>query len=181
FPHTFLLLGQGYIGPAPVQLILFVSLALAVGIFLTRTVWGRYTYAVGYNETAARFSGIPVDKLKLALYALSGLLSGVAGVIFVARTGSARADAGLGYELDVIAAVLLGGASITGGEGTVIGTVLGVLLIALVRRSLTLLLVPTEGQVVVVGALLIASVALDQWLRQRRAMRWSETRTSNAD
>lgn len=167
FPESFAILGQRYAIGIPVQLLAFVALAIATSFIASKTIWGRYVYAIGHNETAARFSGVPVDALKLSLYTYSGFCAALASLILVSRTSTARADAGLGYELDVIASVLLGGASISGGEGTILGTVLGVILIALVRRSLTLQLVRTEGQTMVIGALLIGSVVADQLLRRR--------------
>ncbi|MFA4029861.1 MAG: hypothetical protein GDYSWBUE_001170 [Candidatus Fervidibacterota bacterium] len=168
FPSSFSILGQGYIGGIPVQLLIFITLAVLTSFVASKTVWGRYVYAIGNNEIAARFSGAPVEAIKLYLYAYSGFCAALAALILVSRTDTARADAGLGYELDVIASVLLGGASISGGEGSIIGTVLGLTLIALVRRALTLQLVRTEGQTMVIGALLIASVVIDHILRGRR-------------
>ncbi|MCS7254159.1 MAG: ABC transporter permease [Armatimonadota bacterium] len=167
FPSSFEIIGQGYILGIPTQLIIFAILALLTSFIASKTVWGRYVYAIGQNETAARFSGIPVEAIKLCLYTYSGFCAALAALILVSRTNTARADAGLGYELDVIASVLLGGASISGGEGSILGTVLGLIVIALVRRALTLQLVRTEGQTMVIGALLIASVVADQLLRRR--------------
>jgi len=167
FPDAFLVLGQHYIFGIPVQLLIFILLALLTSFIASRTVFGRYIYAIGQNETAASFTGIPVRALKLSLYAYSGVCAALSALILVSRTSTARADAGIGYELDAIAAVLLGGASISGGEGSILGTSLGLLLIALVRRILTLQLVRTEGQTMVIGALLIVSVAIDQMLRRR--------------
>lgn len=167
FPSSFAILGQGYIAGIPIQLIIFIVLAALTSFVASKTVWGRYVYAIGNNETAARFSGIPVEAIKVCLYAYSGFCAALAALILVSRTSTSRADAGLGYELDVIASVLLGGASISGGEGTIVGTVLGLTLIALVRRALTLQLVRTEGQTMVIGALLIASVVADHFLRRR--------------
>jgi len=167
FPDAFLVLGQHYIFGIPVQLLIFAFLASLTSFVASKTVFGRYVYAIGQNETAALFTGIPVRALKLSLYAYSGVCAALSALILVSRTSTARADAGIGYELDAIAAVLLGGASISGGEGSILGTSLGLLLIALVRRILTLQLVRTEGQTMVIGALLIVSVAIDQMLRRR--------------
>lgn len=164
FPETFFLLGQGYVGPVPVQLLLFGLLVVVFGVLLGSTVFGRALYALGHNETAARFSGIAVDRAKLVVFTLTGLLSGLAAVIFVSRVSSARGDAGQLVELDAITAVVLGGTALTGGRGSIWGTLLGLLLIGVVRNGLTLAFVPLEVQAVFVGTILILAVALNQWL-----------------
>lgn len=167
FPEAFFVLGQGYLGPIPVQLIIFVALTVFFGLLLGRTVFGRSLYAFGHNETATRFSGIHVDLLQLLAFTLTGLLSGLAAVIFVSRVSSARGDAGQLLELDVITAVVLGGTALTGGRGTIWGTVLGLLIIGVVRNGLTLAFVPLPVQAVFVGLILIVAVAFNQWLRHR--------------
>jgi rhamnose transport system permease protein len=165
FPDSFFLLGQGYLGPIPIQLLLFGLLVVLFGLLLGRTVFGRTLYALGHNETAARFSGIAVDRAKLIVFTLTGLLSGLAAVTFVSRVSSARGDAGQLVELDAITAVVLGGTALTGGRGTIWGTLLGLLLIGVVRNGLTLAFVPLEVQAVFVGTILILAVALNQRLR----------------
>lgn len=165
FPEGFLRLGQGYLGPVPVQAVILVTATLGVWFLLARTTFGRMLYALGNNATAAHFSGVPVGRVLLGVYTLSGTLAGLAGAVFVARISSARADAGLGYELDAITAVILGGTAITGGSGGVGGTVLGLLLVAVVRNGLTLAFIPTEIQNIVVGAMLLVAVLLNQLLR----------------
>jgi rhamnose transport system permease protein len=114
-PDSLSVLGQGYLGPLPVQLLLFLAGAAGVWLVLARTTFGRTLYALGVNETAARFAGLHVDRVKLAAYAVSGLLSAVAVVIFISRVSSAKANAGEGYELDAITIVVLGGGSVAGG------------------------------------------------------------------
>jgi rhamnose transport system permease protein len=166
FPKSFFLLGQGYLGPIPVQLLLFALLVVIFAVLLSRTVFGRALYALGHNENAARFSGIDIDRVKVIVFTLTGLLSGLAAVIFVSRVSSARGDAGQLVELDAITAVVLGGTALTGGRGSVWGTLLGLLLIGVVRNGLTLAFVPLEVQAVFVGAILILAVALHQWLRR---------------
>lgn len=167
FPEAFFSLGQGYLGPVPVQLFIFLILAILVGIALGRTTFGRALYGLGHNEVAARFSGVPVARMKVAIFTLTGLLSGVAAVVFVSRVSSARGDAGQLLELDVITAVVLGGTALTGGRGTILGTMLGLLIIGVVRNGLTLAFVPLEVQAVFVGSILIAAVAINRWLRGR--------------
>ena len=166
FPEAFFTLGQGYVGPVPVQLLIFALLAVTFGLLLSRTTFGRSIYAFGHNKLASRFSGLRVDRLELVVFTLSGFLSAVAAVIFVSRVSSARGDAGQLVELDVITAVVLGGTALTGGRGTIWGTLLGLLIIGVVRNGLTLAFVPLEVQAVFVGLILIAAVAVNQRLRQ---------------
>jgi rhamnose transport system permease protein len=158
WPESFQFWGQGYIGPFPVQFLIWVVAAIAVALFLGRTALGRYVYAIGNNETGARFSGIPVDRLKLGLYALSGFMASLAGIIFVSRVTTTRADAATGLELDVIAAVVLGGTSISGGSGSILGTTLGLLIISLLRNGLTLAGIKGDATVIIIGAVLVLAV-----------------------
>jgi rhamnose transport system permease protein len=168
YPEGFYSLGQGYLGPVPVQLIVFALFSLVFVLLLGRTVFGRTLYAIGNNETAARFSGLPVDRVKLIIYSLSGLLSGLAGVIFVSRLSTAKADAGLGYELDAITAVVLGGTAISGGQGGIWGTLLGLFIVGIVRNGMTLAFINADVQLVFIGLILIAAVTLNQVLRRGR-------------
>ena len=159
---TFGFLGTGiFLGiPMPV----WISGTL-VGVFvvLTRkTRFGRYIYAVGGNERAARLTGLPVDRIKLGVYTLGGLLTGAAGLIVTARLDSAQPNAGLGYELDSIAAVVIGGTSLSGGRGSVFGTVLGCLIIGVLNNGLFLLDVSPFWQQVVKGFVILAAVAIDR-------------------
>lgn len=166
FPDWFAYFGQFYLGPIPGQLIVFVAAIAVVWLLLSRTRFGRYVYAIGSNEEAARFSGVPVARVKAALYAGTGLLVGLASVIYISRVSTARGDAGLGLELDVIAAVVLGGASIYGGKGTIAGTVLGVLIIATLRNGLLLAGVPSTWQLFLLGVLLLVAVFLNEFFRK---------------
>jgi rhamnose transport system permease protein len=160
--------GQGYIGAFPVQFLIWVVAAVAVALFLGRTALGRYVYAIGNNETGARFSGIPVDRLKLALYAFSGFMAALAGVIFVSRVTTTRADAATGLELDVIAAVVLGGTSISGGSGSILGTTLGLLIISLLRNGLTLAGIKGDATVMIIGAVLVLAVWVNRLFTKQR-------------
>jgi rhamnose transport system permease protein len=167
FPEAFFFLGQGHLGPFPTQLVLFVVLAVLVALVLARTTLGRALYALGSNEETTRLSGQPVAGLKFFAYTLSGLLAGLAALVYVSRVSTAKPDAGLGLELDVITAVVLGGTSIAGGEGSIVGSVLGLSILSVLRFGLTLARFPTEGQTVLLGALLIAAVWLDRAVRRR--------------
>lgn len=167
FPESFFFLGQGYVGPFPTQLVLFAFLAALTALALARTGFGRALYALGSNEETARLSGLPVARLKAGVYAFSGLLAGLAALVYVSRVSTAKPDAGLGLELDVITAVVLGGTSIAGGEGSILGSVLGLSLLSVLRRGLTLANFPMEGQAVLLGALLIGAVWLDRLVRRR--------------
>lgn len=166
FPAWFAYFGQAYLGPVPGQLILFVVAVAAVWVILSRTSFGRYVYAIGNNEEAARFSGVPIRRVKIALYSGIGLLVAMAAVIYTSRVYTARADTGLGLELDVISAVVLGGASIYGGSGTIGGTVLGVLIIATLRNGLILAGVPSTWQLFILGVLLLVAVFLNEFFRK---------------
>ncbi len=167
FPEEFTFWGQGQIGPFPTQFLILVTLIIAVHIVLSRTGFGRWVYAIGNNEVAARFSGIPVERVKLALYGFSGLMAGLAAFIFTSRVTTTRADAATGLELDVIAAVVLGGASIFGGSGSVIGTVLGLLIITLLRNGLLLAGVKGDATFMTIGLVLIVAVLINNVLRKK--------------
>jgi rhamnose transport system permease protein len=167
YPEWFFQLGQGEVLGVPTQLWLLVVAILVAAVVLAGTSFGRSLYAIGHNELAARFSGIPVDRYKLAIYTLSGMMAGLAGYIFVSRVSTTRSDMGTGLELDVIAAVVLGGTSIFGGTGSILGTVLGVILIQLLKNGLALTGVKGDATIVVIGSVLILSILITNWLRSR--------------
>lgn len=158
YPEWFFFFGQGEVLGVPVQLWILVILIAVAAIVLGRTKFGYATYAIGANETAARFSGIRVDRVKLAIYAGTGFLASLAAVIFVSRVTTTRSDMGTGIELDVITAVVLGGTSIFGGKGTIAGTVLGLVLIQALKNGLSLSGVKGDGTIVVIGVVLIAAI-----------------------
>jgi rhamnose transport system permease protein len=166
FPDWFLEFGAGELLGVPYQLWLLAVAALVAAAILGRTTFGRAVYAIGNNETAAHFSGIPVDRAKLAIYTASGVAAALAGIIFVSRVSTTRSDMGTGLELDVITAVVLGGTSIFGGRGTVLGTVLGVLIIQALKNGLALAGVKGDGTIVVIGLVLIASTLASEFLRR---------------
>lgn len=158
YPEWFFFLGQGEIAGIPVQVIILVVMAALFWFLLAKTTLGRSLYAIGSNEVAARYAGIPVDRIKVLAYGLSGLMSGLAAVIFVSRVSTTRSDMGSGLELDVIAAVVLGGTSIFGGRGTIVGTILGFLLIGLLKNGLALTGVKGDATIVVIGLVLILAI-----------------------
>lgn len=158
YPEWFFVLGQGEVLGVPTQLWILIVFAIGAAAILGLTTFGRATYAVGANETAARFSGINVDRTKLLIYTASGLVSGIAAVIFVSRVSTTRSDMGTGVELDVITAVVLGGTSIFGGRGTIIGTVVGLILVQALKNGLALSGVKGDGTIVVIGVVLIFAI-----------------------
>ncbi len=174
FPVSYYDLGQAYytvLGTyqVPQQLPIFLVLAALVGIALHRSVLGRHVYAIGHNETAARFAGVPVARTKMLLYAFAGLMSGLAGAIFLSRVATAKADAGILMELDAITVCVLGGVSISGGRGGIVGTVIGLLIVSSLTRGLTLARVPFEDQKIVLGAVLIAAAVVHHLMETRGA------------
>jgi ribose transport system permease protein len=166
-PPEFKLLGQGRLGALPLPILALVIVALAGHFVLTRTKLGRYAYAMGSNIEAARLSGIPVKRYLSIVYIISGTLAGIAGMIAASRVDSGQPNFGIGLELDVIAATVIGGASLFGGEGTVIGTLLGALLIALIRNGSVLLDINTFYQQVIIGVIIWIAVYWDQYRRRR--------------
>src|SRR5215217_7129672 len=166
FPVSFLHFGQGYVwGLVPTQLFIFVAAAIATAWWLHRTSFGRALYAIGHSAEGARYAGIPVSRRVGAVYVLSGLAASLAAVIYVAHLGQAKSDAGTGYELMAITAVVLGGASIFGGRGTVLGTVLGLFAIVVLQNGLRLSGLPGELGGVMTGALLLGTILIDRMAR----------------
>ncbi|MEE9928323.1 ribose ABC transporter permease [Microvirgula aerodenitrificans] len=157
------LLGRGYVAhlvPVPV---VWMLLAFAVLWFIARkTTFGRHVYAIGGNEEASRISGVRVSTVKTSVYVLTGALSAMAGVILTSRLNSAQPNAGMGYELDAIAAVVLGGTSLAGGRGWIVGTLIGALLIGVLNNGLNLLGVSSFYQLVIKGAVILLAVLLDR-------------------
>jgi rhamnose transport system permease protein len=168
YPDWFFVLGQGSVLGVPSQLWILLAAIIVFGVMLARTTFGRALYAIGHNETAARFSGILVDRIKLVAYTASGLMAGLAALIFVSRVSTTRSDMGTGVELDVIAAVVLGGTSIFGGTGTIFGTVLGLVLIQLLKDGLALTGVKGDATIMVIGAVLILSILATNFAERRR-------------
>lgn len=168
YPDWFYRMGQGEMLGVPSQLWILLVAVVIFWIVLAKTTFGRSLYAIGHNEAAARFSGIAVDRIKLTIYTLSGTMAGLAGYIFVSRVSTTRSDMGTGLELDVIAAVVLGGTSIFGGIGTIAGTVIGFTLIQFLKNGLALVGVKGDATIVVIGTVLILSILISNFLRHRR-------------
>ena len=150
-------------------LVLFVAATVA-SLILTRTVLGRYAFALGSNEEATRLSGVNVARWKIAIYTLAGVFSGLGGVLIAARLNSAQPALGLGYELDAIAAAVIGGTSLSGGEGSILGTVIGAFIISTLTNGLRILSVPQEWQTVITGGIVILAVYLDIVRRGQRSL-----------
>jgi ribose transport system permease protein len=153
----------------PVPVLLTIAVAVFVAVLLHFTKFGRYIQAIGSNPEAARVSGVPVERVQIGAYVLGGILAGLAGLVEAARQGSGNPTSAEGYELDVVTAVVVGGASLSGGEGRVSGTILGALLVAVLRNGLNLLGVEPFLQKAYIGVLIIAAVAFDQWARRKGA------------
>lgn len=161
-------IGQGYVGRIPMPVIIMVVITVLATLFLGKTTLGRYIYAVGGNEEAARLAGINVNNVKMFVYTTSGFLASVSGIILLSRLVSAQPTAGLGQELPVIAASIIGGTSLVGGEGTALGAVLGAAIVGVLENGIVLLGINTYAQQVVTGAAIILAVALDIWQKRRR-------------
>jgi len=164
FSPSFLALGQGYLwGIVPAQLAIFFAVLAGYALLLHRSVIGRAIYAIGFTAAGARYAGIPVTKRVGLVYLLSGFVASLAAIIYVAHLGQARSDAGTGYELDAIAAVVLGGTSVFGGRGTLWGTLIGLFSLSVLRNGVQLAALPSELTGVLTGVLLVTTIAIDRW------------------
>jgi ribose transport system permease protein len=152
----------------PNLVMVLFACALVASLILSKTILGRFTFALGSNEEAARLSGVNVDAWKMAVFTVCGLFSGIAGVLIGARLNSAQPSLGQGYELDAIAAAVIGGTSLSGGEGSILGTVIGAFIISTLTNGLRILSVPQEWQTVVTGGIVIVAVYLDIVRRRQR-------------
>ena len=181
YPQEYLDLGQSYfikmtetsipgivIPPVPFSFLIFLVLAILFGIVLHKTATGRRLFAIGSNPVAARFSGIPVDRLRLCLFVLSGILSGLAAALLTARLGSMRSNIAIGWELDIVTMVILGGVSISGGVGSILGVFLAVLVLGLVTFGMSLNNIPGQVVSVYIGALLILVIAIPRLVDKLR-------------
>ena len=163
----FTYLGNGVVAAIPIS-VLIAAIIIAIAIFVLRyTKLGRYTYAIGSNREAAFHAGVNVNFNLTLVYTLAGLLVGIAAMIATSRTVSAQPTAGISLELDIIAAVVIGGASLNGGRGTILGTIVGTLLISFLRNGCTLLGISTNVQLIVIGVIIIIAVAVDQMTRAK--------------
>jgi ribose transport system permease protein len=160
-PSGVLTIGSGTVGVVPVSIIIVFGVAIVAWVLLSRTQWGRWIYAIGGEPEAAKRAGLPVGRLLISVYALCGLLAGLAGIITAGRTSAGAPTAGNLLELDAITAVIVGGASFFGGRGTVVNALVGALILGVVRNGLDLLDVSAFYQQVVIGMVIVASVELD--------------------
>ncbi len=160
---SFNFIGGGNIFGIPFPIIVLILVFIICSIILKKTLLGRYIYAIGGNEQASRASGINVNRVKMAVYSISGLLAGLAGILLTSRITTGQPNAGAGFELDAIAAAVIGGTSTSGGTGTMTGTLIGVLLIGVINNGLDLLNVTSYYQQVVMGTIIIGAVVLDSW------------------
>jgi rhamnose transport system permease protein len=182
FSPQFLFLGQGYVGGViPAQLFILIAAIVGCGWWLHRTSFGRSLYAIGYSAEGARYAGIPVARRLGVVYVLSGLASSLAAIIYVAHLGQAKSDAGTGYELMAITAVVLGGASIFGGRGTVLGTVLGLFAIVILQNGLRLSAQPAELAGILTGVLLVATIILDRLSTRARTQPRTQIKTEESE
>ncbi len=167
FPASLRMIATGDVAGMPAPVVLMLALYAVAYVLLTRTVFGRYLYAIGGNEEATALAGVNVPRQKVITYAISGLAAATCALLLVARLNSAQPVAGIGYELDAIAAVVIGGTSLLGGSGSVIGTLIGALIMSVLRNGLNLLGVSSYLQQVAIGIVIIAAVLIDMALRRR--------------
>ena len=165
---TFMQIGNGYFGPIPIPVII-AGCALIIGQFVLRkTRFGRYTYAVGGNEEAARSSGIDTDRIKISVFVISGFLTGLAGCVMAGRLFSGSPVAGQGFELDVIASIVIGGTSMNGGLGSMIGTLIGAFMVGAINNGLTILGVEYYYQLMAKGLIIFLAILIDRWTKKVR-------------
>ncbi len=168
YPTSFAFFGQEYIGNTmiPFELILFFILAIIFGIILHKTTMGRKVFAIGNNSTAARFSGIPVNRIRLIIFTVTGLCSGLASILLTSRIGSTRPNIASGWELEIITTVVLGGVAITGGKGNIFGVVISIFIIGFLKFGMGLINVPGKVMNIIIGLLLILAIMLPELLKR---------------
>lgn len=169
FPDSFRWFGQGYLGPIPVPIVVMVIVALIGSFILTRTYFGRYIFALGGNEEAARLAGVNINGMKVLLFAICGFISGITSVLLLSRVFAGQTATGQGLEFDCLTAALLGGVSFKGGEGTVFGLMTGILIIGVLNNAMQLASFPDFSQNVVKGAVLLIAVGFDVYQKSRKA------------
>jgi len=166
-PESFLANINALNNSIPIPVIIMFTFALIIGFLLRQTVFGEYIFAIGGNEEATRLSGVRVNEYKILAYVISAIACTLAGIIFIGRLGVADPQAGISYELDAIAAAAVGGASLSGGKGSILGTIIGALLLSAIRNGLTLLNVQAFYQLVAVGAIILIAIAIDRFSQGR--------------
>jgi rhamnose transport system permease protein len=170
FPESVTKFGGGYVDvELPIALLVLVGFAVALGFVLHATRFGRYLYTIGSNREAARFAGVPVARVRVTVFALSGFMAGIAGIVYLGYFGSARADAGQGSLLDVVTAVVLGGVDIFGGSGSMLGVFLALVLVAELRNGMQLANIAGDTQNIVIGVLLLTAIVLGNLTRAIQA------------
>ena len=169
-PDEFLVLGRGYIGPIPVQVVIMAVITVISGIVLSSTTYGRYIYAIGGNTTVAKLSGVNVSKLKVTYYMVGGALSALAGVLITSRMGTAQPTLGTNWPMETIAGIVIGGTHFQGGSGTIVNSVLGVLLMTMITNGLNLLGVNTFWQSVVSALLLIITIVISTFQDRKKGL-----------
>jgi len=168
-PETFKKLGQGYVGPIPIPVIIMVVVFIIGWVFLNKTRTGRYIYGLGGNKEAVRLSGVNTSRIQTLVYVLSSLLTGLAGVIMLSRINTGQPKIGTGYEMDVITAVVLGGVSIMGGEGSIIGVFIGVLIAGVLSNGMILIDVSEYYQQITKGLVLLTAVIFDTLAKRKQS------------
>ena len=168
-PETFKKLGQGYVGPIPIPVIIMVVVFIIGWVFLNKTRTGRYIYGLGGNKEAVRLSGVNTSRIQTLVYVLSSLLTGLAGVIMLSRINTGQPKSGTGYEMDVITAVVLGGVSIMGGEGSIIGVFIGVLIAGVLSNGMILIDVSEYYQQITKGLVLLIAVVFDTLAKKKQS------------
>jgi ribose transport system permease protein len=167
-PDSFTFIGQGYLGFVPVPVVIMLLLTVCFSILMRRTRFGRHVYATGGNEVAARLSGVRTNRVKFTVYAFSGLIAALAGVVSFSRFVSAEPASGFGAELDVIAAAAIGGASLSGGVGSVEGAIIGAALAGIITNGVVLLNIDTYAQQAITGCVILIAVSIDIWRVRRK-------------
>lgn len=170
FPKTYSFIGQGYIFGVPVPVIIMIIVFAFGVVFLNKTKFSRYLYGVGANEEVARLSGVNVAKVKLIAYAISGFCASLAGLVLLGRVSSGQPKAGDGYEMDIITAVVMGGVSLTGGEGKIQYVIFGVLVMGILSNGMTMLAINDYWQRVAKGLVLLLAVGFDRYLQKKKAI-----------
>lgn len=159
--ETFKFIGQGFLFGIPFPVFVFIAIGLIAWVVLSRTATGRYVYAIGSNVETARLSGVRVERNMIKIYAISGMAVGLASIVYLSRLSAAQPTAGQSYEMEAIAAAVIGGVSMTGGSGSVIGTLIGAVTVAVIRNGLVLLGVQSYFTQIVVGAIIVVAVSID--------------------
>lgn len=170
FPPGYTLLGQGYVGKIPIPVIIFIFIVSIFIIIQKRTLLGRYSYVIGGGEQVARLYGVPVKKYKFIMYLLTGLMCGVAGVILTSRTGSAGPNFAIGFEFDVIVAILIGGTVLGGGRGTVLGMLFGALILGILNNGLNLIGVTSAVRQISIGVVFVLAIIMHKLIKGEKVL-----------